>query len=167
MFKFLFCFSLIFFSPLLKASEIKLKQSEVSFIVEGNPGFIEIEGKGANLYDTHIELNKGIVKGTAYVKLIEFTTGMDTRDEHMRSKYLDVKKYPKAKLEFEGLAHKFKGFLTIKKERAPVEGEYSLKEGVLKASFVINMRDYPSIGVPSWLGITVANIVYIKVQGKY
>jgi hypothetical protein len=56
------------------------------------------------------------------------------------------------------------GKLTLKGVTKPVTGKASYTGGKLKAFFTVNIKDFPSIGVPSHLGVTVANTVDVEVM---
>ena len=138
---------------------------EVSFKAVGNPGFLTINGDGASLSGSHKE-----GKGVFHVKLSDLKTGIDLRDEHMRDKYLEVGKYPEAKLVVKSIVqlpsgkYFWKGDLTLKDTTKPVEGEAYDFGSSIKTSFKIKLTDFKSIGVPSWLGVTVAEDVDIFVS---
>lgn len=142
-----------------------LKSSSVSFVATGNPGFLAIDGKGAKLEKLEISEKDGWVKGKAVAVLVGLTTDMDLRDEHMHEKYLETKKHPRASLTFEGKNGIFKGLLTLKKTTKPVAGNYLIHGKKITARFKINLSDFP-IGVPSWLGVTVAEEVAIVVKAE-
>jgi polyisoprenoid-binding protein YceI len=113
---------------------------------------------------------KGSIEEGFTCDMWDFDTDNDTRNKHMREKYLEVEKFPKAKLVLDRTvkpseAFDWSGQLTIKKETKPVKGKATIKDGVLTATFTISLADYPSIGVPSWLGVTVAKNVEVTVKG--
>ena len=59
---------------------------------------------------------------------------------------------------------KWTGKLTLKGETKPVSGTGSLKGDTITANFKISLSDYPAIGVPSWLGVTVEKDVLVKAE---
>ena len=160
-----FLVALFLMGSLASAAPVAVKSSSVSFTATGNPGFLTIEGHGANLSNLDLKTKDGAVIGEVSVDLRVLTTDMDLRDEHMHEKYLETKKFPKGKLKFTGMNGAFIGDLTLKGVTKKVSGKYSLKGNSLKASLKLNLKDYP-IGVPSWLGVTVAETVEIKVEAK-
>lgn len=144
----------------------------VTWLATGNPGFLKIKGEGGKLTGSLSEQD-GLVVGTLDVGLADFTTGLSLRDEHMRDRYLDVGKYPKATLTLEPTklapgAVPVKGLLTVKGETKPAAGscDVSPSGGGYHADCMLKVRltDYPSIGVPSYLGVTVAETVDVAVS---
>jgi polyisoprenoid-binding protein YceI len=133
----------------------------------GNPGFLRITGEGGTVTGEATEAG-GKVSGTFKVKLADYTTGMGLRDSHMKDKYLEVAKYPEAVLVLDpviaGPSFVWGGKLTLKGVTKPVTGKASYTGGKLKAFFTVNIKDFPSIGVPSHLGVTVANTVDVEVM---
>lgn len=136
---------------------------DVSWQAQGSPGFITIDGKGAK---ASCQLDASGL-GICEVPLADFKTGIDMRDKHMREKYLLTDKYPKAVLHIiSATNHEWFGELTLKGKTKVVKGSYTLqKDGQLEAVFTITLDAY-GIGVPSYLGVTVAKEVAIKVTGQ-
>jgi polyisoprenoid-binding protein YceI len=165
---------LLFLSCPALAGEWHPKQSpnKVSWTAVGSPGFLRINGEGGKVQGMLAD-KSGNIAGSLWVALDAYKTGSETRDEHMHEKYLETKKFPKAKLElnpvsFAGGKRSFTGKLTIKGETKPVKGWISFQQGQnavhIKAGFDVAISDYPAIGVPSWLGITVADKVEVSVD---
>jgi len=137
----------------------------------GKPSFLKINGVGGKLGCT-LKGDK-FVTGECLVHMKYFKTGMDLRDDHMHNKYLLTETYEYSKLTLDKFEVKegeqeFTGKLTIKKETKAVRGKILLTKISSgfngKAEFEVNIKDYPSIGVPSYLGITVANKVKVKIE---
>jgi polyisoprenoid-binding protein YceI len=153
------------FSMPLFAAPLKIKSSAVVF--EANvPNFFDIPGEGGKL-TSDLQTDGKSIWGEVEVNLADFETGMSLRDDHMLNKYLQVKKYPKAKLIVDRVAmtsKTFSGILAIKKDAKPVKGKLLIEGNKLKASFKIQLGDFPSIGVPSWKGKTVADEVTVEVS---
>jgi hypothetical protein len=146
------------------AAPLKIKDSSVSFEASG---IITIEGKGGKLVSKKLFSDGAYIWGVVEVPLKDFDTGMDLRNEHMRDKYLEVSRYPVASLVLKKIAvgsKSFKGSLTIKKDTREVSGKFSKKVDKVTASFDINLGDYPSIGTPSWKGVSMADEVTISVS---
>lgn len=150
------------------------KASTVDFLATGKPGFLKIRGEGAGLAGT-IKLMDDHVTGELTATLTPLKTGIGLRDEHMHEKYLETGKYPTAtltlttvKIEGSNGPCSFEGTLTIKNTGKPVTGSCEA-EGVgtatmkVAANTEIKMADYP-IGVPSHLGITVAETVTVAAK---
>jgi polyisoprenoid-binding protein YceI len=157
------------FSSNAFGAEFTKSNNTVSWHAVGTPGFLRIDGKGGAAEGV---LNTAIskVSGVLTVALSDYKTGISLRDEHMKSKYLDVGKYPTAKLEIkdqpyaEGVEGKMAGVLTLKDVSKPVTISFKVTGKKVSANFKINIRDYPSIGVPVYLGVTVADEVEITVD---
>jgi hypothetical protein len=150
----------------LMGAPLKLKTSSVVFEATGNPGFLTIEGSGASLIAEKLESDGKVIWGTFKVPVLDLTTGMDLRDEHMR-KYLGADKHPYARLILQKTplgAKTFKGLLTVKKDTKLVKGTISIKGDKVKAKFEINLADFPSIGTPAWKGISVADEVTVDIS---
>ena len=146
----------------------------VIFVAKGKPSLLKIEGKGSGFNGQLTEEN-GKVSGTLTMDVRSFDTGIELRDEHMKNNYLDVENFPTATLSLKDQAvpkegsFKFKGELEIKGVPKTVEGTATLKKTdggtELKAEFPINISNYP-IGVPKYLGITVAETVQVTATSK-
>lgn len=150
----------------------KSKDNKVSFHAVGSPGLLNIEGEGAYL--------EGMVhEKTAVlnVQLSNLTTsgnlpGMfGLRDKHMKEKYLEVDKYPKAELVIknlpvvkEGEEFVWNGELTLKNNTKPVQGKALLKGKHLSAKFNFKLTDYPEIGAPCHMGVCVGEDISVSVD---
>lgn len=146
-----------------------ISDSKVSFVSTANPGLITIEGVGGKFEDVVLVIAKdGKLTGNFKVKLDAFDTGINLRNEHMRDKYLEVKKYPLAEFSFKNQPDSgvLKGIMKIKKDSKEMEFKYELKDGHVTAKGFLNVKDFPSIGVPSYLGVTAADRVDISVEFK-
>jgi polyisoprenoid-binding protein YceI len=132
----------------------------------GNPGFVKIDGHGATVTGD-ITTKDGKVSGTFECVMDGFTTDLTTRDSHMRTKYLEVAKFPKAMLKLDPVGYgkdtKWTGQLTLKGVTRPVSGIATVSVAGAEASFTVNLEDYP-VGVPSFMGVTVAKEVNVKVS---
>ena len=150
--------------------------SSATFEAVGRPSLLKISGKGAKL-SGDMKIADGSATGKFDLDLTGFDTGIDTRNEHMKEKYLETQKYPKATLTLEKVAlpagfkpgqaadAKFTGQLTVKDVSKPVEGTVkiaSAAEMPATADFKFKLSDYP-VGVPKYMGITVADDVSVHV----
>jgi polyisoprenoid-binding protein YceI len=153
-------------------------KGKIEFLAVGNPGFLKINGKGAAPKgDLQVEGNK--VKGELELDLSSLDTGMSLRNKHMKEKYLEVGKYPKAILIIKDQAlpktfslgtelkdQKLNAELKMHNKSQPVIVTYSIDAtGSLNAEFEIKITDY-GIDLPSFMGVTVADKVTIKVNSK-
>lgn len=147
-------------------------KSPVTFVATGKPGFLKIRGEGSTAKGS-AKIDDGKLTGVFEVALAPFKTGIDLRDEHMHGKYLESAKFPVAKLVIDPLAVKagasdydFAGKLTLKGVEKPVQGKLELDLGADKAtgkaSFEVKLSDFP-VGVPSHLGVSVAETVQVEV----
>ena len=141
------------------------------FIAVGSPSFLKINGVGGVVGCT-LKGDK-FVTGECKVFMKYLKTGMELRDKHMKEKYLLTETYEYSKLTLDKFEVKegdqsFSGILKIKKDSARFTGQANLtkhKESwKATLSGEVNIKDYPSIGVPSYLGITVADKVEVKIE---
>jgi polyisoprenoid-binding protein YceI len=153
---------------------LKPEQSPVTFLATGKPGFLKIRGEGAQASGA-ATLDGQTLAGRFEVKLDAFKTGIDLRDEHMKTKYLKVGEFPTATLTLAPttlpsatgkVEVPFNGTLTIKGTEKPVSGTLeaalSPTEATGTAKMTIKLTDYP-IDVPTYLGVTVAESVDVEV----
>lgn len=148
----------------------KSKDNKVEFEATGNPGFLRIVGVGSYVHGM-VRGDERSFRAEMEVPLKEFDTGIMLRNKHMKEKYLEVDKYPEAKLVIENLTgfkqgeeFFWRGRLTIKNNSKPVNGTATVKGKKIKANFKVLISDYPEIGVPSYLGITVTESVEVRVE---
>jgi polyisoprenoid-binding protein YceI len=149
--------------------------AKLAFLATGKPGFLKIKGEGAKLKG-RLDMDQGNWKGAFVADLVPVKTGVDLRDSHMHDKYLETKKFPTAELNLETVKFEkgaegpceFTGSLAIKGVKKPIQGTCEWtgtgKDSMqVKASSEIKLADYP-IGVPQYLGVTVADKVKIEVE---
>jgi polyisoprenoid-binding protein YceI len=159
-----------------KKFKVDSSKSPVTFDAVGKPGFLRIKGTGAKLSGEAV-VEKETLSGVFTVALQPLTTDNSMRDGHMHEKYLDSKKFPEATLTVTNVkigdgstkySGDFTGMLKIKDNSKEVSGKINLSFAGMAASgdatFEISIEDYPSIGVPSWLGVTVAKTVTLGVK---
>jgi polyisoprenoid-binding protein YceI len=149
--------------------------SKVGFLAIGKPGFLKIKGEGARLKG-RLAADQGLLKGDLKADLVPLKTGIDLRDSHMHDKYLETKTNPTAELMLETIKFEkgtdgsceFTGSLVLKSVKKPIKGSCEItgvgKDALqVKASSEIKLEDYP-IGVPTYLGVKVADKVTIEVE---
>lgn len=172
------CFICIFFTVLsisgFAATTLEFKKDcdcKVEFKAEASPGFFKFEGKGGKILGKLVD-NKGKVSGELTVSLADFDTDNETRNSHMKDKYLNVAKFPVATLKVSGLPstdgdHKLIGLLTLHGKKSEITGDYTLKtEGKsrkLRATFKIDVTKF-GIEVPQYQVLTVAKEVEVIVD---
>jgi len=164
--------SLVLLVPLLLAGPAAAAwlahgAKSVTFTALG-PGGLRIEGKGS---DVDVKEHGDTV--AVSVSLGKLTTGIALRDRHMREKYLETAKYPKAvfavdksriKAPFDG---NVEGTLSLHGVTRPLTVHYTAKGAANKVhvtgSAQLNIKDY-RIEVPSYLGVTVKPNVTVSIQ---
>ncbi len=151
----------------------------VQFEAVGKPSFLKIRGKGAAP-----ECESNLLAGKVHAKfrfdLRTLDTGIGVRNEHMKDKYLEVGTHPYAELRIENLSLDpkiaaaqaggkvpFTGVLALHGVEKAVTGEAILGEpGVspaILAETEIRLSDF-GVAIPSYGGITVADLVKIRVE---
>ena len=163
--------------------------NKVEFLVTGDLGGISVPGKVSEDYKGkpltgELTLNKNQVSGTAIYDLTSLTTGISLRDNHMKNKYLEVEKYPKAKLTLDpislpadqkvGSTEKipFKGNMEVKGQTKPVTGTLAATKTAdghdLRFTWDLKLTDF-GIQTPSFMDVTLTEKVNldVNVQGKF
>lgn len=156
-------------APPEKIPTIVKLDGDVEFLAVGSPGFLKISGKGAKAVGT-AAVTDGVATGHFIVALEDLKTGIELRDKHMKEKYLETPKWRDAYLDLDAwkvtdTSTKFSGKLTLKGVSKPVFGTAAFHDGVLRAEFEIDLKDFP-VGVPSHLGVTVAEDVTVVAKLK-
>lgn len=146
--------------------------SHVRFTAIG-PAGMKIAGDGSS-----VNASEAASKVVVSVPLAPLHTGIGLRDTHMREKYLEVQKFPEArllvakdslKLPSEGAATEgdAPGELSLHGRTRPVRFHYKVKRaaGVFQVSGTlhIEMTDY-GIEAPSYLGVSVKPGVDVDVE---
>jgi polyisoprenoid-binding protein YceI len=151
----------------------------VEFRATGRPSAIKIVGKG-DKPKGRLTLDGRSIQGEAVFSLATLDTGIGLRDKHMKEKYLEVSRYPEAKLtvrrlempgepaegaKFEKVP--FSGVLSLHGKDKPVEGRATLERKgdqlQISAEFGLRIADH-GIEIPSFAGITMADEVQVVVQ---
>ncbi len=151
-------------------------EANATFEAVGKPSLLKIKGHGAKVTG-QLLLSEGDARGKFEVDLNQFDTGIELRNRHMKEKYLETEKFPKTTLEIDHVdlpkdwkpgadisSAKFQGKLTLKGTTKPVEGTVKISgtNMAAEADFVIDISQFP-IGVPSYMGVTVASSVNVHV----
>jgi polyisoprenoid-binding protein YceI len=152
-----------------------------AFHAVGRPSAIKINGTGASPKGSVVWTSDGKVNGTLLLDLESLDTGISMRTHHMKEKYLEVGKYPQAKLmisevsipakdfgtDFKEPDATFKGSLLLHGITQPVSGKFSFEQhgpsAVIHAEFNVKITDY-QIPVPVFAGITVADDVSLVID---
>jgi len=161
------------------ALSLGVQPGHVEFDAVGWPSALKIHGKGPGL-DGRLVVENAAVSGAVGFDLQALSTGIDLRDRHMKEKYLETARYPRATLTLSRLAIEklpntdsfgpvtvpFSGTLSLHGVERPVAGEAKIARAgaavTTTASFAINIKDF-GISVPSYMGITVAEKVQVRV----
>ena len=158
--------------------DIDQATAKTTFVAVGKPAMLRIHGESEGII-SKLTIENKVVNGDIDVQMEKFKTGIDTRDEHMKKKYLEVEKFPEAVLKIKDLnvadlkagAKKdmtFKADLTLHGVTKEVEVKSKL-EALTEAKFKIQatanikLSDF-KIDIPSYAGIKVADSVDFEVQ---
>ena len=159
------------------AVHLKPSGGGVDFIAVGRPSFLKIHGKGKPVTG-ELVVQDGQVDGQVDFELNSLDTGIGLRNGHMKEKFLEVAKYPEARLSLSAQALPrawspesaqmdsvaFTGQLTLHGVSKSVSGHFKIsEEREVEADFKIKLSDF-GIDIPRYAGITVADEVQIKVR---
>lgn len=150
-------------------------KSSVCFEAIGRPSFLKIRGTSDKTLEGQITSDGKKLSGQCSFDLESLTTGIDARDDHMKHKYLETRKFPKATLSFTKFeitnTHKcanvpFEGVLSLHGVDHGVKGEASVTftEQALEIDAQLELKtDDFKIEQPSFAGITMASLVKVQV----
>ncbi len=166
------------FVTTVEAAIMKMASGQLNFTAVGSPGILKIRGNAIDdAPKGQVEIKNGEANGDFTFNLTSLDTGIELRDKHMKNKYLEVEKFPNAKLKITGLkitdaeiqagAKKdFVGQLTLHGETKEVKGQFEIeKTKKLKASFPITVSDF-KIDIPRYMGVTVSETVEIEIESQ-
>lgn len=168
-------FSLLVFSSAAFASP----DPSVKFLAIGNPSAIHIQGTTKTLETEKTSWKDGKFSGTYHVPLDQLETGISMRDRHMKEKYLETAKYPKADLSIADCPVKegetaCEGSLTLHgvTKKIPMKvtwtklgEEKGAKKWKANTEFGLKLSDY-GISIPKFANITVAEDVAVQVESE-
>ena len=153
--------------------ELKKEKGEVEFLAKGPLVRVNGEGPGA---EGLLKIADGKASGTLTLDLESLETGISLRDDHMKNKYLHVKKHPTAKLELTNVElpkdlkgkTKFSGIMHLHGQKKEVSGTAKLKgvkSGKVKIAAEMNIKfsDF-NIDLPSFKLVSVGEDVKIKIK---
>lgn len=171
--------ALILLSALTSFAAIPLTTTggEIKFTATGKPGFLKINGTAnSGLLVNSLKLENGTAFGEFEFNLKKLDTGIELRNEHMKDKYLEVAKYPSAKLTLKPVSFTevelksdvkkaFNGTLQLHGVSKDISGqfEYSAKNKNILATFNIKVSDF-NIDIPKYMGIVVSENVDVSTQ---
>lgn len=152
-------------SSAVAASPAHPVEAQATFHAVGKPGFLQIDGQGIPVTGS-VAIDAGKVHGRLTAKLAGLRTGIDLRDEHATKKYLEVGKYPDATLVFDAPVGGggWTGQLTLHGVTKPVTGTVKTVGQTFTAEFTVLLSDF-GVDIPTYMGVTVASDVTVKVDG--
>ena len=164
--------------------EMKKNNGTVKFFALGNPSAIRIDGVGTGpegRLEVVADEKNSKIAGQFIFDLGSLNSGIEMRDSHMKEKYLEIEKFPTAKLTIETINIDgnilknfnkanvpFSGVMNLHGKEKAVSGMAELKslskdEVKVIAKFRVKSSDF-SIEIPSFAGITVADEIDLEVE---
>ncbi|NBT57811.1 YceI family protein [bacterium] len=158
------------------------QDSKTEFEGTGKPSLLKIHGSSEKKLDGAFVFEGRKLSVKAVFDLNGLDTGIELRNEHMKDRYLEVKKFPKAELiireihlptEFASSSFSFsgpfQGVLQLHGATHPVSGTIEAKvDGeILEAacSFSLSIRDF-KIQRPSYANISMTDDVKVNAKAK-
>ncbi len=153
------------------------EKGRVTFIAKGKPALITIKGEGqgaeAEIFEKNFLLN-----GTFSFQLSSLKTGIDLRDDHLKNQYLEIDKFPTAKLTLSNMEipndlttdFRFTGILKLHGIEQSIEGRAKISNELnslkLKADFSIKLSQF-KIEIPNFKGVTVAEDIQVSLESPF
>ena len=151
----------------------------VKFLAVGNPSAIRIQGVAKALETEKTTWKNGKLTGVYHVPMNQLETGISMRDRHMKEKYLETEKYPKADLLISECAPRegdttCEGSLTLHgvTKIVPMTVKWTklsetkeAKTWKANTAFGIKLSDF-GIAIPKFANITVAEDVKVEVESE-
>lgn len=142
---------------------IILAGGKCEFFAKASVGILEFTGTGCVIEGTP-KIEAGKVSGEFTVDLTKLDSGLELRTEHMRDKYLEVKKFPKAILKLDHMPEAggaFAGKLTLHGVEKQIKGTadktsfgYAFKFDVKTTDFGIEKAGYKGIEIGENISIS-------------
>ncbi|MFM8315617.1 MAG: YceI family protein [Deltaproteobacteria bacterium] len=169
--------------PVFAAKTYPLSSAEgiVTFTASGTPGNFKINGtteKKTSVVTGNVVQDENTLRLESSFELGQLDTGIGLRTSHMKDKYLEVAKFPKATLKINLLSFKagqensalpFQGELELHGVKKSIPGTLTIKQLndslAMICDFSVNLTDF-AIEIPSFAGVTVNNQVPIQVEIK-
>ncbi len=159
-----------------RAWNLENARGKTVFRAVGRPSLLRVKAT-APAPKGHAVLEGNEISGVFTVELSEFDTGISLRNTHMRDKYLEVSKFPRATLELKKLILPekgevaFDGILTLHGVSKAVRGKAEIERRTedsadllrVEATLELKISDF-GIHTPSYAGITVADVVTVDVE---
>ena len=169
-------------APEAKGATVELQPAagKTIFKATGRPSALKIVGESPGPSGT-VKVVEGQIRGALILDLNGLDTGINLRNNHMKEKYLEVQKYPKATLTLSQAAFPatdvsknfsyeklpFLGTLNLHGVDKPVSGTADIsrsgKTVKVKADFTLKLPEF-GMDIPKYMGITVAEDVSISVE---
>jgi polyisoprenoid-binding protein YceI len=149
-------------------SQIAIAESSVKWEGTGSPGFLSIEGKGGKVKGAIKTDKDGKVSGTFDFDLSTLDSGIELRNDHMKNKYLEIKKFPTASLVLNPTVMPKQGYfnwtgsLTLHGVTNKVGGVAFLEGKQIEAKFSIETPDY-KIKKATYMGVGLDDKINIVV----
>lgn len=143
-------------------------QGFARFIVKAKPGFLEINGNGAEVVGKVMISGDNMVTGKFSVDLRNLSTGDGFRDRYMRNRCLEVHKYPEAVFLLDpllfasGRSRLFTGTLTLHGVSEQITGIVDFNATTANAYFSIDATAF-GIDVPTYQLLTLGKEVEVRV----
>jgi polyisoprenoid-binding protein YceI len=156
-------------------ANVTITKSEINFTAIGKPAFIKASGN-MPFKKSMLKVKDNQLSGSILVDLNQLNTGIDLRDEHLKTKYLHVDKFPEAKLVLDPIAlvEGSKEQLTMatmylhgqeKKIKVPLTLVKAGAKITVSSEFELLLSDF-AIELPSFQGITAADKVTLSVNSE-
>lgn len=180
-------FSLLFALSLCCPSQAKAYRfllsegkSQIEFEGTGKPSMLKIHGSSDEKLDGYFIFDGKKLSGKVAFNLNGLDTGIELRNDHMKNRYLEVGKFPKAELEIKDLnlnrdfnpksfkvAGPFRGVLQLHGVSHPVSGKIDLKaegdELKIDCEYSLSIVDF-KIQRPSYANISMTDEVKINAK---
>jgi polyisoprenoid-binding protein YceI len=138
-----------------------MSAGKCEFYAKASIGVLEFTGTGCTV-EGKPKVEGGKVSGEFTVDLSKLDAGV--RTDHMRDKYLEVSKYPKAVLKLDPMPEAggaFTGKLTLHGVEKPISGTTEKTSTGDSFKFDVNSPDF-GIAEASYKGITIAKTIAVS-----
>jgi polyisoprenoid-binding protein YceI len=143
------------------ASGFVMAAGKCEFFAKASVGVLEFTGTGCTI-EGKPKVDGGKVSGEFIVDLTKLDAGV--RNEHMRDKYLEVKKFPKATLKLDPMPEAggpFTGKLSLHGVEKDIKGTADKSSIGYGFKFDVNTKDF-GIAQAEYKGIVVADVIAIS-----
>jgi Uncharacterized conserved protein len=124
----------------------------------------DFKAKTSDVKGSIVKQGDGFEAKDVVVSLKNLKTGLDTRDKHMKDKYLEVNKFPDATLvSAKGSGGKASGIMRIRGTEKPVSGTYKISGNNVDGEFKLKLSDF-GIADVNYKGVGVEDEVTVHVQ---